>query len=403
VKNLPRKKLAYVAHYYPYIGGYGNRVISQLKFLSKYFDIYFYYFLKKNGDCIEISHLVKQERCVSGLTVSRSSSEMADLPGTIRTLGANRFFECMQNTLFKGMPFSISVFYSEKAKKALEEEIKHAEVDNIWAYWAAAGALCADIPAKKKVLDYCDSGYSLFSSFENEESRPIHKLLFALEKTLYRGFERRLSKSFARVAYISESDLKTSGIQCHGAIVLPNIRAVNAFPTAKKKGGLIMSGRWDYYPNKLALEFAKRDIFPLLKGISITVLGAGNCGKIGGAKYLGTVRHYSHAIANAKVFLAPIKCGAGIQNKVLDALEAGVPVVTSNFVKQEIDPAAECAAIIPCETPEEYAEKIIQLMGDSGKAAALGKIAMAFYTKKYAHAEKSYIMSLKWFVGDGAK
>jgi len=79
----------------------------------------------------------------------------------------------------------------------------------------------------------------------------------------------------------------------------------------------------------------------------------------------------------AAVFVAPLRVSGGLLQKLLDALAMGLPVVATSVSNHGI-------AAIPGEhleladTPEAFAEKVIALLRDPVRAAALGRAGQAY-------------------------
>ena len=89
----------------------------------------------------------------------------------------------------------------------------------------------------------------------------------------------------------------------------------------------------------------------------------------------GFVENIEEEYKSASVFVAPILTGGGVIVKILDALAAGVPVVTTPYGNEGIE-AKDGDEISVADSPVKFADKVISLlenrnlrlcMGDKGK------------------------------------
>jgi glycosyltransferase involved in cell wall biosynthesis len=84
----------------------------------------------------------------------------------------------------------------------------------------------------------------------------------------------------------------------------------------------------------------------------------------------------------ASVFVAPILVGGGIIVKILDAMAAGVPVVTTTYGNEGIraEPGNE---LFVADTPEDFASRVISLLGEDNLRQRVGENGRAFVTKYF--------------------
>jgi glycosyltransferase involved in cell wall biosynthesis len=82
------------------------------------------------------------------------------------------------------------------------------------------------------------------------------------------------------------------------------------------------------------------------------------------------------------VFVAPILIGGGIIVKVLDAMAAGVPVVTTTFGNEGIR-AETGVDLFVADTPEDFASKVIMLLEEDGLRRRVGENGRAFVAKRF--------------------
>jgi glycosyltransferase involved in cell wall biosynthesis len=127
------------------------------------------------------------------------------------------------------------------------------------------------------------------------------------------------------------------------------------------------------FPNTDAVTYFARKIFPLIKARKrdATFLIVGNqptrrVRSLHDGKSItvtGLVDSVVPYLANAAVLVAPMRVSAGVQNKILEALAVGTPVVTTSIGAEGLDGGV----IQIADTPEEFARATLLLMEHEGK------------------------------------
>ena len=87
-------------------------------------------------------------------------------------------------------------------------------------------------------------------------------------------------------------------------------------------------------------------------------------------------------LAAADIVVAPLRIARGIQNKVLEAMAMARPVVASPQAAEGID-AADDSDFLIAANPAEEAVKIVALLADPARAAAIGTAARARMEARY--------------------
>lgn len=132
---------------------------------------------------------------------------------------------------------------------------------------------------------------------------------------------------------------------------------------------LLFIGGFDHKPNVDAVHYLSNEIMPLLwksePAISISIIGSNppeSILKLNSDKFkiVGFAKEVSPYFLNSRIFLAPLRYGAGIKGKIGQSLEFGLPLVTTSIGAEGFD-FKENRNIIVGNTSQEIVENILLL------------------------------------------
>lgn|GEM_PF-1455612 len=200
------------------------------------------------------------------------------------------------------------------------------------------------------------------------------------------------------VEIIKDEDL---GIR---ADVMPWIQEIEASktetPPFAKRNGLLFLGGFNHPPNVDSVQWFHDKILPLvqkdIKDIEVFIAGSKPSDKIlaldkGSFKVLGFVEEdkIEGLFHKAKIFIAPLRYGAGFKGKVAKAMSFGLPVVTTDVGSEGIGLIDNENAMI-ANNEKEFAEKIVKLYKDEKTWKKISENSVQHVREKYSpeNAEK---------------
>ena len=129
----------------------------------------------------------------------------------------------------------------------------------------------------------------------------------------------------------------------------------------------------DYYPNRDAIEWFCAEVLPLARarrpGIKLTIIGARpprrirTLARIPGVTVTGSVPDVRPYAQRAALSVAPLRIARGTQNKILESLAMGVPVVSSALAAGGVDAVAG-EHLLTATQPREYVDCMLRLLED---------------------------------------
>jgi glycosyltransferase involved in cell wall biosynthesis len=96
----------------------------------------------------------------------------------------------------------------------------------------------------------------------------------------------------------------------------------------------------------------------------------------------GFVPDLNQYLNGAAVFVAPLRFAAGVQNKVLEAMAAGRPVVTKGAIAEGLGATPGRDLLVADEAPA-MAARIVDLLGDEALQQKLGQAGRQFVCRNY--------------------
>lgn len=132
---------------------------------------------------------------------------------------------------------------------------------------------------------------------------------------------------------------------------------------------LLFIGGFDHKPNVDAVNYLAEEIMPLVwelnPEISISIIGSNppeSILKLNSKKFkiVGYVADVSSYFLNSRIFVAPLRYGAGIKGKIGQSLEFGLPLVTTNIGAEGFD-FNENKDVLVANSSEEMVNNIILL------------------------------------------
>jgi sugar transferase (PEP-CTERM/EpsH1 system associated) len=278
-------------------------------------------------------------------------------------------------------------------------------VDRISAAETAAGrpfdVAVAHLFRMAPYLEWCGQAYRVVDltdviSQEVARSLPYRglgwRLIYRFEGPRIQRYERWVAGTFDEAWLISQADLQVLAAQCPGANlrVVPNgVDASRFFPTQEiaRPSSLIFVGHLGVLHNIDAVAFLALEILPRVRhqipGCTLEVVGASPSAEVRrladlpGVTVTGFVPDLNRSLNQAEVFVAPLRFAAGVQNKVLEAMAAARPVVTTSLVNTGLGAQAGRDLLL-ADSAEEAASQVLTLLRDGDLRLRIGQAGRAF-------------------------
>lgn len=150
---------------------------------------------------------------------------------------------------------------------------------------------------------------------------------------------------------------------------------LNELPSFEERKDFVFIGNFYHEPNWNAVQYLKETIWPLIKKqlpeAILNIYGAYPSQKVlqlnnvkEGFLIHGRAENANDVVKKARVVLAPLRFGAGIKGKLLEAMQCGTPSVTTSIGAESMQGGLEWNGFVE-DNPEAFAEKSVQLYEDA--------------------------------------
>lgn len=239
--------------------------------------------------------------------------------------------------------------------------------------------------------------YSLFLRRALESTTGIGRAAAWGRLQLARAYERRMFAGYGGVVVLTEPDAATlRGLNPRLPLhVIPNGVDLSLFTPADSapapEPALLFVGNYEYGPNVEAALWLAREIFPRVQaeigGAQLWLVGNGPPAEVralaGSAiAVTGRVPDVRPYYAQAAAFIAPLRTGAGIKNKVLEAAAMAKPLIVTPVAADGIGLVAGQHALYG-QTAAELAAAAIRLLNDPAYGRALGAAARRLVESRF--------------------
>jgi sugar transferase (PEP-CTERM/EpsH1 system associated) len=378
-------RVLFLTHRLPYAPNRGDRIRSfhMLQALQQYAQVTVASLVHDDEEASQVERLSSVATDVITARVPRRSNL---LRGSLKLLTTRR-------------PLTLELLHAPALKSLLAQGIARAAPDVVIAYCSSMARFAMEPPLDRTpfVLDMVDVDSAKWRALSQHATWP-KRAIYSREAVCLAGFERQAIRTAAMTLVVNEREAEVVRELVPGAAVkvIQNGIDLEPFkPPSEPAAGaqVVFCGVLDYEPNEAAALRLARDIWPLVRrqrpDATLLLLGSRPTPAIRALPAGDSSIRVTGAVPDVKPFLwesalaaVPLVTARGVQNKVLEALAAGLPVVISPIVAEGL-PESALPGCLVAEQDEAFARSIVQLL-DAGQAA------------RREHAERASLERLTW-------
>jgi sugar transferase (PEP-CTERM/EpsH1 system associated) len=310
-----------------------------------------------------------------------------------------------------GRSISVAAFDSSELRRRVERRLKEERPDILVAYSAAMAQYVEHVNGSPRVLDFVDADSEKMREYAQRMSFP-QSAIYGLEADRLARYEARMASTFDISIFVSEAEAEIVRRRAAGGdySIIRNGVNLEAFRPDPKAGArprdpvVVFTGVMGYFPNADAVTFFVRDILPLVRAqvpdARFEIVGrdpsAGvrQLARIPGVTVTGFVPDVRPYLANAALAVAPFRIARGVQNKVLEAMASGLPVVGTPLAFQGLA-VGESDGVRVADTAEAFAGEVVTLLRDPALQSDLGQRARRYVERHHRWEEVGALLEGK--------
>jgi sugar transferase (PEP-CTERM/EpsH1 system associated) len=298
--------------------------------------------------------------------------------------------------LLRGGSLSIAYFHHPQLRSWVADIMARYRPRIAFAYCSAMATyvMTAETAGMRRVVDMVDVDSDKWRQYAAKRRWPVNAA-YSREAAALLSFERKVAREFDATLFVSDAEADLfrqlapesagrvhsvpNGVDCD--YFNPGGSYANPYPPSDLP--IVFTGAMDYWPNVDAVTWFAQEVMPLLGDearLRFYIVGSNPSPVVKALAadpritVTGRVEDVRPYLAHARAAVAPLRVARGIQNKVLEAMAMGRPVLASPAALEGIGPEAG-KYLISAQAPQDFAAAVRRVLTEAGVAALGGEAA----------------------------
>jgi sugar transferase (PEP-CTERM/EpsH1 system associated) len=277
-------------------------------------------------------------------------------------------------------PLSVAAFYSAALARKIRQRLQAEPIDRIVVCSSSMAVYVQQVSKIPKVMDFVDADSEKWRLFADYHPWGL-SWIYRLEARRLAQYEIEVARTFDHAIFVTdrEARLLRQHVPERPISVIPNGVDLEYFTPPQDAGGtteppiLVFTGAMDYFPNVDAVDYFCREIFPYVReavpAAQLSIVGRNPTKQVrqlsrqSNIIVTGAVPDVRPYLARARVAVAPLRIARGVQNKILEAMAMGLPVVGTPAALQGTW-ATPTDGVRMADSPRAFAHEVVTLLED---------------------------------------
>lgn len=332
-----------------------------------------------------IRHLHEQGHEVTVASLARSRAEVDEAAGLadhctrfmVEIVDDRLAWPRMVAWLPTTRPSSFGYFHSPRLRQRILDYWRAAPPDLAFVHCSSVAPYVSSLPATVKILDFGDMDSQKWREYSQHRAFPL-SAGYWLEAVKLERTERLLAGKFDLATCTTRAEmesLRSLGVSTPTDWFPNGVDAGFFSPVAGDYERDLVSfvGRMDYFPNQQAVQRFCTDVLPEIQrrrpATRFEIVGADPpeairaLGLRTGVTVTGSVPDVRPYVTRAALTVAPLEIARGTQNKILESMAMGVPVVCSRQAVGGVD-AVPGEHLLAYDHPQQLVDAVLRLLDD---------------------------------------
>jgi len=295
--------------------------------------------------------------------------------------------------IFSDLPIQVKYYYFRNVQRWIDGNIQ--QYDTVLCNHIRSAEYIRNKPIPK-VIDLVDA-ISLNYYRAKKYTSGMWKWIYRIEDSRVLRYETEIIGLFDKAIIVSDIDkmfLVEHAADPKKITIIPvavNASLLEIRPCVENES-IVYLGKMDTVSNADAAIYFGKEIFPQLRerfvNIEFLVVGSNPTKNVKRLDHehnimvTGKVENHLEYLSRAKVVVAPMRFGAGMQTKILEAMALGKPVVTTTIGAEGIE-GRDGIHFLVADTAEDFCRKVSMLWQDEQLRRRVGAAARELVCEKY--------------------
>lgn len=289
-------------------------------------------------------------------------------------------------------------FESRKFKRALSANLEESRPDLVLFCAIRTAGLVALVRESRTVIDMDEFRSDYYQQLASTSRHPLWRALGRIEAPRMRAAEKRALAGFDSILVCGPNDCddRIGGLHLvrspHQITALEAPTPGGATPTDPPS--IVFVGRLTYRANVEGIKWFISRVLPLVlrdhPDVRLRIVGESDRGSREefdheAVEFVGPVADVSPYYRGASISIVPILHATGVQMKLIESLECGVPTIAKTKIAQAAGVCHEREVLV-AESPREWALAVSRLLEDRALAGALAARGREWAQRNHSYA-----------------
>lgn len=377
-------RIFFICQRVPFPPDRGDKITTfhEIRHLARRHDVHVFCLADGYRDLENVQSVLAHARTVTAVPVGRLRSKLR-----------------MVSSLLSNDPISVAAFNERKLHVLIKEKFYELRPELLIVYSGNVAQFADHFAGAARIIQFADLDSLKWRTYAECTQAPL-KWLYKLEARRLLRYERRIATSFSHslVCTANErSDFKRLIPEAALSLVGNGVDLEHFRPTERQKEpkSIIFTGVMDYFPNVDAVLWFCEEVLPIVRSrvpeAKLTICGSNpvtsvrRLGRRQGVTVTGRVPDIRANLSASEIAVVPVRIARGIQNKILEALAMGLPVVSSMTAwRGTVIPQGD--GILAADEPGEFAAYVVRLLTDPAYRSEMSKRGRAAVEENYTWA-----------------